>query len=90
MVKNLFSDLLDQVVPDAGNKDAKTQLQELLQKRGLSLPVYEVTAIHGQPHARRFDVKCQLQELNTSYSGHGTSRRQAEQDAATKALAGCV
>ena len=90
VVKNLFSNLLDQVVPDAGNKDAKTELQELLQKRGFSLPVYEVTAIHGQPHARQFDVNCRLQELNASYSGRGTSRRQAEQDAATKALAACA
>src|ERR1700722_16265852 len=37
-------------------KDAKTALQEWAQKRGKDLPVYEVTAQSGPPHAPEFTV----------------------------------
>ena len=38
------------------NKDAKTSLQEWLQKRGYSLPVYKLVASHGDPHSKTFTI----------------------------------
>lgn len=71
----------------APSKDPKTRLQEWLQARGLALPHYELLAEHGEEHARRFDVACELQEPAGHFEGSGDSRRAAEQLAAEKALA---
>jgi len=71
----------------AAPKDAKTRLQEMLQARGLALPVYELVASHGDEHAKTFDVECRIEELGIRTSGTGTTRRGAEQAAAEHALA---
>lgn len=69
------------------SKDAKTKLQEWLQGRGLALPVYELTASHGEDHARTFEVSCMISEPKPLRSdGRGGSRRAAEQDAAEVVL----
>jgi ribonuclease-3 len=69
------------------SKDAKTRLQEWLQGRGLPLPQYELTASHGEEHARTFDVSCSIAEpLPVTAEGRGGSRRAAEQDAAETVL----
>ncbi|MEP7187549.1 MAG: ribonuclease III [Rhodanobacter sp.] len=69
------------------SKDAKTRLQEYLQAGGWPLPNYELTASHGEDHAKTFDVSCAISEpspLTTTASG--ISRRAAEQDAAEVVL----
>jgi ribonuclease-3 len=71
----------------AAPKDAKTRLQELLQARGLALPVYELVASRGDEHAKMFDVECRIEALGVCTSGTGTTRRGAEQAAAEQALA---
>ena len=71
---------------DAAPKDAKTRLQELLQARGLPLPVYELVASHGDDHAKTFDVDCRIEALDIRTQGSGTTRRGAEQAAAEQAL----
>ena len=38
------------LVPEDSLKDFKTQLQELLQKKGYSLPKYELIKTKGQDH----------------------------------------
>jgi len=80
----LFETLLRSITPDIV-KDPKTRLQELLQRRALNLPVYEVVEQQGQPHKLHFVVECRIGE-NDSYRGEGRSRREAEQRAAHKAL----
>ncbi|WP_428488108.1 ribonuclease III [Rhodopila sp.] len=61
-------------------KDPKTALQEWAQKRGLELPVYEVTGRSGPPHAPAFTVTVCVGDL----TGTGTAgnKRAAEQLAA--------
>ncbi len=68
-------------------KDPKTQLQELLQSRGLALPDYQVTNITGQAHAQVFHVRCSIKQIDIDVNGEGKSRRKAEQIAAEKAIA---
>jgi ribonuclease III len=70
----------------AAAKDAKTRLQELLQARGLPLPVYELVASRGDEHAKTFDVECHVGALGVRASGSGGTRRGAEQSAAAQAL----
>ncbi len=67
-------------------KDPKTQLQEYLQSRKLSLPSYELLKAEGEQHEQMFFIECKLAEENTSAVGEGRSRRKAEQQAAQKIL----
>lgn len=67
-------------------KDPKTRLQERLQADGLPLPEYEVTEVAGKPHRRRFSVVCRVPALALEQSGSGSSRRRAEQEAASLVL----
>jgi ribonuclease-3 len=68
-------------------KDAKTRLQELLQGRGLPLPVYHLAGEHGEDHAKEFDVECVLVDPPLREPGRDTNRRAAEQIAAAGMLA---
>lgn len=66
-------------------KDAKTALQEWLQGRKMKLPVYRVAATTGEAHRQTFDVVCQI-ETGREAHGSGSSRRAAEQAAASAML----
>lgn len=63
-------------------KDAKTRLQEFVQARGLSLPVYSIRCVSGEPHEQTFEVSCTVGALGEEAQGRGSSRRRAEQEAA--------
>ena len=65
--------------------DAKTQLQEFLQKYKKPLPQYSVVAITGPDHAPYFKVSLTVKDEPLVY-GEGSSRRQAEQQAASEML----
>jgi ribonuclease-3 len=66
-------------------KDAKTQLQEFLQSRKIGLPRYSIITVGGDAHERTFRVECEIPELQIRTEGEGTSRRSAEQSAASRA-----
>lgn len=87
VVLNWYAEQLAAIKPGASHKDPKTRLQEYLQGRQCALPVYEVTATQGQAHNQQFTVSCQVEGLTELVLGTGTSRRKAEQKAATDALA---
>ena len=67
-------------------KDFKTRLQELLQARGETLPLYKVIDTSGQAHAQEFLVECSVSLLPDAQQGRGASKRSAEQDAAKAVL----
>lgn len=74
-------------LPDAESlKDPKTRLQEWLQARARPLPRYEVLAESGPPHRRLFKVRCQLTDGELEAHAEGSSRRNAEQQAAESLL----
>lgn len=81
-----FSDRLNTIKPNI-SKDSKTRLQEFLQSRQLSLPLYEVTSIAGEAHDQVFEIRCYVSELNVEANARGSSRRKAEQKAAGLCLA---
>ncbi len=85
-VLNLYSNYLDNCVPGEDLKDPKTRLQEYLQSNGKSVPDYEVISITGKSHLQKFFVECFIHELDKTFKGDGTSRRKAEQHAASVAL----
>ena len=72
--------------PHKVGKDPKTRLQEWLQARQRTLPVYALVEETGDDHARIFKVSCTLAEPSVNTMGEGSSRRAAEQQAAEAAL----
>ena len=87
-VLRLFGDELV-ALPDAQElKDAKTQLQEYLQRDRLPLPEYEVLEQTGQAHKQTFEVACRVESNGESFEtrASGSSRRRAEQSAARRML----
>jgi len=77
---------LDALDPQQSAKDAKTELQELLQARHLKLPEYRVVAVQGEAHKQSFEVECRVAELDLAATGSGSSRQRAEQQAARRLL----
>ncbi len=86
LVVTLFRDRLDTLPPADELKDSKTRLQELLQSRGLPLPVYTMESRSGEAHKQTFLVSCTLADSGRTSSGGGRSRRQAEQEAAGRMI----
>jgi ribonuclease-3 len=64
--------------------DYKTALQELAQGRGWSLPDYNVVAEEGPDHDKRFIVEVKIGSHTAR--GEGTSKKEAQQQAAKNAL----
>jgi len=86
VMRRLFAALLDTLDADVVRKDAKTQLQELLQGQRLALPSYTVREVRGAAHQQKFQVECAVPALGLSVLGEGGSRRRAEQDAAARMI----
>jgi ribonuclease III len=82
----VYDSFMSSIDPNVLGKDAKTLLQELLQSRKISLPVYQVVATHGAAHSQVFEVECSVPKLNLNFVGSGASRRSAEQSAAQQAF----
>lgn len=81
-----FGDRLENLPPEAAEKDAKTRLQEWLQGRGKGLPDYTLLDVQGADHRQQFRVACRLADLDMTFEGQDSSRRRAEQRAAAAAL----
>ena len=85
MVDRLFHDrLLD--IDSAVLKDAKSELQELAQRRRMALPRYDVIRVEGADHAPRFVVRCSIDALELESTAEGRSRKEAETRAAMDVL----
>lgn len=86
VILKLLATRIDALDPNEHPKDAKTRLQEFLQSRKLPLPVYEVVKISGKDHDQTFVVHCIVSVNGSPMEGVGTSRRKAEQQAASNTL----
>lgn len=75
-----FTTRLSEETSVDGLKDPKTLLQEYLQRRQQSLPIYSLIAVSGEPHMQNFTVECIVD--TTRVTAKGKSRRKAEQEAA--------
>lgn len=86
--------LADQLEPDIDDLDervlvlanAKSALQEAAQERGLALPEYRQVRIGGEPHRRTY-VYAVTWDGDEIARGEGPSKRDAQQQAARRALA---
>lgn len=86
VIESLFVPRLDRLPAADQLKDPKTRLQETLQARGQALPVYVIESIAGEAHNQLFQVSCRVEAQDLKAFGSGTSRRSAEQEAASRLL----
>ena len=86
VILKLYEELLNDASPDDSLKDFKTQLQELLQKKGRSLPMYELIKTKGQDHNAVFYVSCHIKEFNLTVEENAKSIKRAEQACAESIL----
>ncbi|MDF1757648.1 MAG: ribonuclease III [Legionellaceae bacterium] len=86
VILSLYKQRLNDDVLQKNLKDAKTQLQEYLQSKKYSLPVYTLTKVVGDEHDQEFHIHCSIPDVDLSSDGKGDNRRKAEQSAATKLL----
>lgn len=83
-IKNVLLNKLEQLV-EGSLKDPKSLLQELVQSKMKSSPVYNVTGEVGPSHAKLFTVAVFVG--NKIYGeGAGKSKQEAEENAAKEAL----
>jgi len=76
---------LEAIVAEASHVDAKSRFQELVQERDNVTPHYETESASGPDHDRRFIVGVYIGDKLIA-KGEGSSKREAETAAATKAL----
>ncbi len=84
VVLHLLRDRADEAQITPGERDFKTRLQEYAAVNSMPAPHYEMTAT-GPDHGRQFVSIVSVGE--TVGEGHGTSKKQAQQQAAQAALA---
>jgi ribonuclease-3 len=85
LVREIVSDLLGRA-DQLGATDPKSALQERVQARGMPAPTYRVVDMRGPPHDHVFEVEVVVGEQPLA-RGEGRSKRLAERDAASHALA---
>jgi ribonuclease III len=85
-IERWYQSQLQALSSASSHKDPKTLLQEHLQSKRVSLPIYTVETIEGEAHQQRFIVSCNVEDMKLKTVGTGTSRRRAEQEAAQAML----
>ena len=82
IIHTAYGDRLHELPEAADLRDPKSRLQEYLQGRKMAVPDYAMQNISGKAHQQSFEVSCSIQELDVATIGKGSTRRDAEQDAA--------
>lgn len=76
---------IEEIVQKKAFKDPKSLLQEFVQARKQSSPIYKVIHEEGPPHAKTFTIGVFVNQTQIG-EGIGKSKQQAEEEAAQKAL----
>jgi len=87
VIRHVYRERLGALPDSESLKDPKTRLQEFLQGAGRGLPEYRIDEVSGQQHRQTFEVVCRVAPPECETRGSGSSRRAAEQAAATAMLA---
>lgn len=86
IIHTTYGDRLHELPEAADLRDPKSRLQEYLQGRKMAVPDYAMQNISGKAHQQSFEVSCSIPELDVATIGKGSTRRDAEQDAALAML----
>jgi ribonuclease-3 len=80
LVARLWAPYLTREILMTGHNDFKTSLQEFTQSMRMGLPAYSLTGSTGEAHRQIFTAQVRL--LEQIFEGRGTTRKEAEQEAA--------
>ncbi|HIV54705.1 MAG TPA: ribonuclease III [Candidatus Anaerobiospirillum stercoravium] len=86
LVLTWFRERLRAINPSVSQKDPKSALQEYLQSQHKELPIYRIENIIGTDNNQVFEVSVVIQDIKQVFHGRGSSRRRAEQKAASIVL----
>jgi len=84
-IEKTLLEKLPEIIEKGLYRDAKSHFQEIAQEISKTTPVYQVLKEWGPDHARHFVVGVYL-EKELVAEGEGSSKQEAEQEAATRAL----
>lgn len=84
-IKNYVLSEADDMITSGAWKDAKSAFQEVAQAKAGATPRYELVSAEGPDHDKHFIVALYVGEDEVS-RGEGSSKQEAEQDAAKHAL----
>ncbi|MFC3193679.1 ribonuclease III [Marinicella sediminis] len=85
-IEQVLQPWLQQIDPTTIRKDAKSELQEILQKQGLELPEYQLMELIESNKETRFKVSCEVPAMKQRIEAIGGSIKKAEQSAASKMI----
>ncbi len=86
VVRHIFSPLFAEERELMAFYDHKTQLQEIIQARWKVTPVYHLLKTQGPDHAKQFEVEVRMNGKPLAVA-NGSSKKEAEQNAARLAIA---
>lgn len=82
--QSFFVPLLENNPEQFSHADYKTALQQVAQKKFREVPSYTLTGESGPDHCKLFEVRMNIGDIVTQ--GAGRTKKEAEQEAARKAL----
>ena len=82
IILNIYKNRLAKIKPNQILKDAKTHLQEYLQKKYLPLPSYRLIDTQGKNHEATFTVLCELSKPKMHVTKQAKSIKYSEQNCA--------
>ena len=84
-ILRIFAPFIDKADAEHHNENFKSLLQQFSQRKFSSTPVYELLDEKGPDHNKCFEM-CAVIDLNHFQSAWGSTKKEAEQKAALKAL----
>jgi len=84
-IETAFHSLVEKWIENPIYLDYKSRLQETSQSRFKVVPRYRITNTIGPDHNKTFEIEASIEDI-VSTTGTGRNKKEAEQDAARKAL----
>ena len=82
VLDRFFDERLKKEIEKGTSKDAKSSLQEILQKQNMNLPIYRSKDFGPNKGNNRFEVICEVPSLGIKSKGRGKNIKKAELEAA--------
>ncbi|WMC20338.1 MAG: ribonuclease III [Enterobacteriaceae bacterium PSpyr] len=86
IILNWYNKYIKKIKLSILNKDYKTILQEILQKKKIKLPKYSIIKINGKIYNQKFIINCKINCFKKYFIGIGETKRSAEQCVAKKII----
>lgn len=84
-VEPLLADVIEDIIEQRDDIDAKSSLQEWAQSQGLGVPVYRQVEVSGPDHERIYTFQV-VMDGEPYATGQGTSKQEAGKNAAAETL----